>query len=246
MIACPRPEDLLDALDTPGEALAAHVQGCPACAEQLRLLHQAFDAMGPASGAIAVVPVDEATMGRIAQAVAAGTAPRRLWLRAVLAVLGVLVALGGWCLLRGHPLTSPPGLALAAVPLLIVPLVRAAPRWQAMGLLVVLLGVGAMVLTGPADDWVPFLRGAGCLALLLTGAAGPALALWGAVRAEGGGALRGALFGLAIFSGGTALQRTLCDLGGTWHVLGFHLAPLLLGVSALALLARVTTSRALS
>lgn len=255
---CPKSEALMDLLDHSVElapttaagllALRAHVAGCAACREELAALEAGFAAMDPV---LAPAP-DPAALARIERAVLAADAAAE---RAVLAedagpgrrtgaLAGLLVAfalfaavLALWRLGRGHETHAPlAGITAAGIGALAFVARGLRPAPQSAALLGGLAALSAIALAESGDIVVPLLRGATCLALAASGAALPAATLWWIFGPSRRSARGGALLGAAIFSGGVAQQVAFCPLGGLAHAAVFHVAPLLVGVAACALI----------
>ncbi|HRI54425.1 MAG TPA: hypothetical protein PLW65_30005, partial [Pseudomonadota bacterium] len=101
------------------------------------------------------------------------------------------------------------------------------------------LGLAVALMLSSLDGMaVGFLAGSGCLLLAVSGCALPAALVLGAVSRGGAAAdaVSRALLGVALFSGGAALQRALCGVAGLPHSLVFHLGPFLLAVALFTVL----------
>lgn len=160
--------------------------------------------------------------------------------------LGLLAALAGvpaalvW-LRHGYTLHEPGrALALALLPAVVLPaLGPAARRGVGSAALLGTLGlVVALALSSLDGMAVGFLAGSGCLLLAVSGCALPAALVLGAASRGGAAAdaVSRALLGVALFSGGAALQRALCGVAGLPHSLVFHLGPFLLAVALFTVL----------
>lgn len=263
---CPRAEELpiLLAPTPDGEAAAGlrrHTGECPQCQSELVQLQEGFAALGPPPG-WREPDKDELAQQRIAARVvpeilaALASAPARVALPAARPVpgpaagralgLGVLAALAGipaalvW-LRYGYTLHEPGrALALALLPAVVLPVLGgAARRGGVLAALLGVLGLAAALMLSSLDGLaVGFLAGSGCLLLAVSGCVLPAALVLGAVpRGEAAAdAVTRGLLGVALFSGGAALQRALCGVAGLSHALVFHLGPFLLAVALFAVL----------
>lgn len=175
---------------------------------------------------------------------AARPAPRPAAGRAV--GLGGLAALAGvpaalvW-LRHGYALHEPGrALLLALLPAAVLPvLAGAGRRGGGAAALLGALGLAAALMLSSLDGLaVGFLAGSGCLLLAVSGCVLPAALVLGAAsrRAAAADAVSRALLGVAVFSGGAALQRALCGVAGLSHSLVFHLGPFLLAVALFTVL----------
>lgn len=242
MSACPPPESLVGLIGENNSlvetrALSAHVKECAACAGELAALRDSFAALqGPrAEGTgLGAVPSAPMALRRIQVGVQREISEERriadsLLVRGGLAGLAAAAALAVWRLAAAHPLTAPAGLMLLILPLAAALALRSTLRLQQLICLFgVVLGLGLAV-RSLGGRVVPLSLGLGCFALFASGAVGPALLLAPAARRLGFGGLRAALLGLAICAGGTALQASLCPLGGAAHVTVMHLLPFAAG-----------------
>lgn len=153
------------------------------------------------------------------------------------AALTVLPAMLGW-LEGGYTLREPGrALGLGLLPLLILPVLVGPARQRGAALALTFGLAAALLLSTVAGMEVGFLAGAGCLLLAATGCLLPAAIVIPAATAAPADAVNRALRGVAIFSGGAALQRALCGVGGLAHALLFHLGPFVLAIALFTLLA---------
>lgn len=201
-----------------------------------------FASAAPAAPVVRVVPVRvPAPAGAIGSAPAQPLPPlpgraRLLGLGAA-AALTVLPAVLGW-LQGGYTLREPGrALGLGLLPLLILPVLVGPVRQRGAALALTFGLAAALLLSTVAGMEVGFLAGAGCLLLAATGCLLPAAIVIPAAAAAPADAVNRALRGVAIFSGGAALQRALCGVGGLAHALLFHLGPFVLAIALFTLLA---------
>ena len=263
---CPRAEELPILLEptADGEAeagLRRHTGECPQCQSELLQLQEGYAALGPSPG-WRDPRQDELAQQRIAARVVpeilaalAAPAPPRVPLPVARPVprpapgravgLGVLAALAGvpaalvW-LRHGYTLHEPGrALALALLPTAVLPVLGgAARRGGGPAALLGALGLAVALMLSSLDGLaVGFLAGSGCLLLAVSGCVLPAVLVLGAARGQvAADAVSRALLGVALFSGGAALQRALCGVAGLSHSLVFHLGPFLLAVALFTVL----------
>lgn len=167
----------------------------------------------------------------------------RLFAVGVAASLAVVPAALAW-LHGGYSLREPGrALGLSILPVLLLPALRQPVEARRTALLAALGLFAAVMLSAVAGMDVGFLAGAGCLLLLATGCLLPAALILRAAPAAPADVVNQALRGIAIFSGGAALQRVLCGVSGPAHALVFHLMPFFFVVALFTVLAQRLSAR---
>ncbi len=250
--SCSRSEELVALLGHEAQSerqaeLARHVKTCPSCQAELALLKEGFLALGKAP-----VPADSLVEQRIAARVmpeimadldvaqrppaASSSQPWPLLIAGGLSALAPPLAALVWLKVGAvivHPALA---LGLALLPLWVLPALHGSRLLQGATLMLATSLAAALMFSTVSGVEVALLQGLGCLPLALSGSLLPAAIVFFAAARGDADVLRNALLGAAIGSGGAALQRLFCNIGGLDHALLFHLGPFLFLIGLCAVL----------